>query len=290
MLIGFTLLHGFDLGDDLRDSSGDRTIFRRLLWNVGECPGRRRPPRTPRAAATGAWSVLISYLRTRVRQWIYYFRIEVEVPRGQMSQVKRVLQMFAIRSVLLAGTATLLATVAMVPSASAQIAISINPPVCAYGYYDYSPYGCAPMGFYGPGYFYNGIFLGVGPWGNWGYSHGWGGHRFSGGGGGRYVAGRGNGGGGVHAENRGRSSGESANRGSRSNSGARVNSSHAAASHSSPSHGASHSTASRGGTSHGATHSAATHGGSSHASSHAAAARGGGASHGGASHGGGEHH
>ena len=34
------------------------------------------------------------------------------------------------------------------------------------------------MGFYGPGYFYNGIFLGMGPWAGWGYGHGWGSHRF----------------------------------------------------------------------------------------------------------------
>ena len=57
--------------------------------------------------------------------------------------------------------------------------------VCSYGYYGYAPYSCAPMGYYGPGYFYNGIFLGMGPWGGWGYSHGWGGHRFSSEGGGR---------------------------------------------------------------------------------------------------------
>ncbi|QHN04288.1 hypothetical protein FTO74_13635 [Granulicella sp. WH15] len=90
--------------------------------------------------------------------------------------------------VLLSGAA-LLASLAYAPSANAQIAISIGgpPPVCPYGYYDYAPYSCAPMGFYGPGYFYNGIFLGVGPWSNWGYGHGWGGHRFGGPGGGRYF-------------------------------------------------------------------------------------------------------
>lgn len=60
------------------------------------------------------------------------------------------------------------------------------PPNCPYGYYEFSPYECAPEGFYGPGYFYNGIFIGVGPWHNWGYRHGWGEHRFNGGGGGRY--------------------------------------------------------------------------------------------------------
>ena len=59
-------------------------------------------------------------------------------------------------------------------------------PVCDYGYYDYYPYACAPYGFWGPDYFYNGIFLGVGPWFGWGYGHGWGAHRFAG-----YYGGRG---------------------------------------------------------------------------------------------------
>ncbi|MGA7685834.1 MAG: hypothetical protein WCC32_15665 [Terriglobales bacterium] len=170
-----------------------------------------------------------------------------------MWQLKTVLQKFAIRSMLLAGTATLLATLAVVPAASAQVSISINPPVCAYGYYDYSPYGCAPSGFYGPGYFYNGIFLGVGPWASWGYNHGWGGHRFSGGGGGRYVAGQR--GGVVHAENRGHGPSAGAGRNS---------------AHGRPS--AAH------------THPAAAHGNASHGGSHAAAG------HGSPSHGGGEHH
>jgi hypothetical protein len=168
----------------------------------------------------------------------------------------------ATRSLLLAGTFTLLAPLASMPAASAQVVIGIgvNPPRCSYGYYDYSPYGCAPVGFYGPGYFYNGIFLGVGPWANWGYGHGWGEHRFSGGGGGRYVGARGNGGGRYSAANRGR--GGSAVRGSRNSGGA-------------------HAAAARGGASHGANHAAAARGGASH---------GGRRSLGGESHGGGEHH
>jgi len=52
-------------------------------------------------------------------------------------------------------------------------------PTCQYGYYGYAPYACAPRGFYGPDYFYNGIFVGVGPWADWGYTHGWGDHRFN---------------------------------------------------------------------------------------------------------------
>jgi len=82
------------------------------------------------------------------------------------------------------------ALAALAPAANAQVVVEIGvQPVCQYGYYDYQPYSCAPMGFYGSGYFYNGIFLGVGPWSNWGYGHGWGGHRFSGDGGGRYHGG-----------------------------------------------------------------------------------------------------
>jgi len=146
----------------------------------------------------------------------------------------------AMRSLLVAGTTILLAPLALVPAASAQVVIGvgINPPVCAYGYYNYRPYGCAPSGFYGPGYFYNGVFLGVGPWANWGYGHGWGEHRFSGGGGGRYVGVRGNGGH-AYAANRG---GHPA--AARGNGGAHV--------------------AARGGTSHAAAHGTASHAGGSH--------------------------
>jgi len=64
----------------------------------------------------------------------------------------------------LIGTTALLAGLALAPAANAQIMVGIGvQPVCSYGYYDYAPYDCAPMGFYGPGYFYNGIFLGMGP-------------------------------------------------------------------------------------------------------------------------------
>jgi hypothetical protein len=43
---------------------------------------------------------------------------------------------------------------------------------CAYGYYGYYPYACAPYGYYGPDYFVGGVFLGAGPW-----FHGFYGHR-----------------------------------------------------------------------------------------------------------------
>jgi len=148
---------------------------------------------------------------------------------------------FTMRSLLLAGM--LLAFLALAPTVNAEITISINPPVCSYGYYNYSPYACAPSGYYGPGYFYNGIFLGMGPWANWGYSHGWGGHRFSGGGGGRYVGTRGNGG----------ARRPSAARASRSgpHGGVSAGRTHAAPVRSGSSHGASHAAAARGSVSHG---------------------------------------
>jgi len=93
---------------------------------------------------------------------------------------------------ILFGTTALLAGLALAPKVQAQVYVDVGvQPVCAYGYYGYAPYACAPYGYYGPGYFYNGIFIGMGPWGGWGYSHGWGSHRFVGDGGGSYHGGPG---------------------------------------------------------------------------------------------------
>ncbi len=170
-------------------------------------------------------------------------------------------------------TTILLAPLALVPATGAQVAINIGvQPVCSYGYYDYSPYACAPVGFYGPGYFYNGIFLGMGPWAGWGYSHGWGNHRFSNGGGGRYT-------GGFHgvAANHARGGGASAVR--INNGGSRG---HVSA-------GSSHVAQSRN-TSRGASHTAPAHVGGSHGTSHASASHGSGSHSNGGSHGGGGGH
>lgn len=91
--------------------------------------------------------------------------------------------------------------------AKAQVYVGIGvQPVCSYGYCDYAPYACAPYGFYDSGYFYKGIFLGVEPWANYGYGHGWGHHRFSGGRGGGYY-GRGSRGGQVRGGGHGQSRG-----------------------------------------------------------------------------------
>ncbi|HEX4021476.1 MAG TPA: hypothetical protein VHX63_10045 [Acidobacteriaceae bacterium] len=54
---------------------------------------------------------------------------------------------------------------AATPTAQAQVGITIGvAPVCPYGYFDYSPYSCAPYGYYGPEWFTGGIFIGAGPW------------------------------------------------------------------------------------------------------------------------------
>ena len=55
--------------------------------------------------------------------------------------------------------------VAATPAARAQVVVSIGAaPACPYGYYDYSPYSCAPYGYYGPEWFTSGVFIGAGPW------------------------------------------------------------------------------------------------------------------------------
>lgn len=57
-----------------------------------------------------------------------------------------------------------------------------GPPICQWGYYPYSPYSCAPDGYYGPSWFVSGLFIGAGPW------YGWNGGYYGGGyyGGGYY--------------------------------------------------------------------------------------------------------
>jgi hypothetical protein len=51
--------------------------------------------------------------------------------------------------------------------------VAAEPPVCAYGYYPYYPYACAPYGYYAPTFFVNGVFIGAGPWYHWGHPAGW---------------------------------------------------------------------------------------------------------------------
>jgi hypothetical protein len=75
----------------------------------------------------------------------------------------RYFKVFAIKS--LAVTALTVALLSGGSLAPAQIGISIGvAPACPYGYFDYTPYDCAPYGYYGPDWFTGGTFIGVGPW------------------------------------------------------------------------------------------------------------------------------
>jgi hypothetical protein len=69
-----------------------------------------------------------------------------------------------LRYFALAGVAAICFTVTA-PKMQAQVSVNIGvAPECPYGYYDASPYGCAPSGYYGPEWFTGGVFIGAGPW------------------------------------------------------------------------------------------------------------------------------
>jgi len=98
-----------------------------------------------------------------------------------------------MRHTKILGLAAVLGILLMIPAASTQaqvrvgvavgpVAVGVGPayigpaPVCAYGYYPYAPYACAPYGYYGPDWFVGGVFIGAGPWyhGYWGHPGYWG--------------------------------------------------------------------------------------------------------------------
>src|SRR5215467_15206066 len=98
----------------------------------------------------------------------------VQIDRNR-KQVRRRLIMKYLRYLALLG-------LLMLPLAYSQAEVRVGvgigfgpgyyvagPPACAYGYYPYYPYACAPYGYYGPSWFVNGVFIGAGPW-----YHGWG--------------------------------------------------------------------------------------------------------------------
>jgi hypothetical protein len=65
---------------------------------------------------------------------------------------------------LIAGLAVI-GVAAFSSNAQAQVGVEVGvAPDCPYGYYDVAPYACAPAGYYGPEWFNDGIFIGVGPW------------------------------------------------------------------------------------------------------------------------------
>ena len=77
----------------------------------------------------------------------------------------------------------LLVAVLALPTVHSQAQVSIGvrigptygiynaPPVCEYGFYPDYPFACAPYGYWGPNYFVNGVFIGVGPWNNFYFTH-----------------------------------------------------------------------------------------------------------------------
>jgi hypothetical protein len=84
-----------------------------------------------------------------------------------------------------------LLAICMFPAAlpsHAQVAVGVGvAPVylgpgaaCAYGYYGYYPYACAPYGYYGPDWFVDGFFIGAGPWFHGFYGRGFYGRGFRG--------------------------------------------------------------------------------------------------------------
>src|SRR5271169_3860046 len=97
----------------------------------------------------------------------------------------RFLKYLALFSILLLAAGSAHAQVA-VRFGVGPVGVAVGPaPVCAYGYYGYYPYACAPYGYYGPAYFIGGAFIGAGPWyhGYWGpgyYGRGYGGHGYYG--------------------------------------------------------------------------------------------------------------
>ena len=89
---------------------------------------------------------------------------------------------------------------AAVPSHAQRVIVGVGvgpgyigaAPACAYGYYGYYPYDCAPYGYWGPDYFTDGIFIGAGPRFNGFYGRGYYGRGYYGRGyGGRGFYGRG---------------------------------------------------------------------------------------------------
>jgi hypothetical protein len=73
--------------------------------------------------------------------------------------------MYGFKSLALAAVTGCCLIAASSKPAAAQVSVNIGAaPNCPYGYYDTTPYGCAPYGYYGPEWFSSGVFIGAGPW------------------------------------------------------------------------------------------------------------------------------
>ena len=73
--------------------------------------------------------------------------------------------MRSFKCLVLAAAAAGVCFTVTAPKVEAQVSVDIGTePGCPYGYYDYSPYACAPYGYYGSEWFVGGVFVGAGPW------------------------------------------------------------------------------------------------------------------------------
>ena len=156
----------FPLG--LYDSFGrDRNLTAEMLFACSEA-GRGEEPKGRQV------------LRTEVDSGS---QVQIDGTGQHKENVMRSLRLFLVAMLLALPFAAV---------AKAQVAVGVGvgpavvdapevygPPVCDWGYYAYYPYACAPYGYYGPQWFYGGVFLGVGPW----YGRGWGGRGWYGRGG-----------------------------------------------------------------------------------------------------------
>jgi hypothetical protein len=77
----------------------------------------------------------------------------------------RGLLMKVMTKIGLAPAAALLLSACVPVEPEVGVGVNVGPePDCPYGYYDFAPYHCAPYGYYGPEWFLDGAFIGVGPW------------------------------------------------------------------------------------------------------------------------------
>jgi len=96
--------------------------------------------------------------------FVFHGLYEEEGASRNRGKTMRYLKYAALAGVLLFAAASAEAQVRV------GVGIGVGPlavgpePVCAYGYYSYYPYACAPYGYWAPSYFVNGVFVGVGPW------------------------------------------------------------------------------------------------------------------------------
>lgn len=103
----------------------------------------------------------------RLANLLHYYRAWI---RRASNGPQEVGDMKNLMLIGLLGIGLMAAPAAKAAPVSVGIAVGVGPawvgpaPVCAYGYYNYYPYACAPYGYYGPQWFSGGVFVGAGPW------------------------------------------------------------------------------------------------------------------------------